>query len=138
MPCPLSQLFQDMMLGSKTDAMATNFCYNGKMMGYLCDLPFESARIIFMFRSRMFPTRVNFPERWSDNKNCIYCGKMDTDEHLFKCWGFVDITVNSEVDFNMFYKLDATVEELVKGAEVLQSIFERLSLAQEDKDMLAV
>ena len=132
------QLFQNMMLGSKTDAMITNFCYNGKM-SYLCDLPFESARIIFMFRSRMFPTRVNFPERWCDGINCIYCGKMDTDEHLFTCWGFVDITANggNEVDHNMFYKLDAPLEELVKGAGVLQSIFERLSLAQDDKDMLA-
>ena len=67
------------------------------------------------------------------------CGKMDTDEHLFTCWGFVDITANGadEVDHNMFYKLDAPLEELVKGAGVLQSIFERLSLAQDDKDMLA-
>ena len=61
-----------------------------------------------------------------------------TDEHLFTCWGFLDITENNEVDFNMFYKLDAPVEELAKGAEVLQSIFKRLCLAQNDKDMLAV
>ena len=129
------KLFKSMMMGSKTDIMLTNYCFNGRMMKYLTELPFPEGRIIFVFRCRMFPTRVNFPERWTSNMNCIYCGNLDTDEHLFTCWGFLDICRDESVTCDMFYKLAAPLEDLSKGAQVLIKIYNRLLDAQNDKDL---
>ena len=89
-----------------------------------------------MLRARMFPTRVNFPNRWSASKNCVYCTQLDTDEHLFQCSGYSDITVGKDVAFEMFFVLAASNEELSKGANVLMRILERLQLINEDKEMV--
>ena len=75
-------LQQSMLMGSKTDQMLAKFQFNGKMLDYLKDLSFVEGRIVFMFRSRMFPTRVNYPNRWT-SLNCQYCSLRDTDKHLF-------------------------------------------------------
>ena len=130
------QLLKTMMLGSKTDAILTNFCYNGKILPYLVDLPFSESRMIFIFRGRMFPTRVNFAGRWASDLNCVYCGKMDTDEHLFTCWGFTDLLEGENIHHELFYKLDVPMEVLSVGARVLTKMYERLLLVQEDKDMV--
>ena len=95
-------LQQSMMTASKTDAILLNFAFDGKMMKYLQELPFLEGRIIFMFRCRMFPTRVNFPERWSSELKCIFCSCMDTDEHLFSCLGYLDIMKDQQIDPTMF------------------------------------
>ena len=128
-------LFESMMEGSKTDAMITNYLYSGKMLHYLSDLPFSEGRIIFMFRCRMFPTRVNFPERWTSDLKCVYCCCLDTDEHLFTCWGYVDITEGCNIDPSVFYGLEATMDVLSRGAQVLEKIHDRLLLAQNDSDL---
>ena len=129
------KLFKSMMLGSKTDIMLANYCYDGKMKTYLADLPFLEGRIIFMFRCRMFPTRVNFPERWTSDLNCVYCGNLDTDEHLFTCWGFLDICQDVNIDHNMFYKLDVSLDALRSASQVLIKMYDRLLNAQNDKDL---
>ena len=128
-------LIKSMMKGSKTDALVMNYKYDGKMKTYLHDLPFKQSRIIFIFRSRMFPTRVNFPKRWSASLNCIYCDRLDTDEHLFECWGYVDILDGVSIDYRMFYHLNVNMELLGCGASTLERMFERLSDAQKDKDL---
>ena len=125
-------LMQSMLTGSKTDAILMNYVYNGKMMTYLHNLPFTEGRIIFVFRCWMFPTRVNFPERWTTNLNCIYCNRLDTDEHLFSCWGYIDIFWGVNMDFTMF---NVPMEVLSGGAMILNRIYERLSIAQNDRDM---
>ena len=84
----------------------------------------------------MFPTRVNFAGRWASDLNCVYCGKMDTDEHLFTCWGFTDLLEGENIHHEHFYKLDVPMEVLSVGARVLKKIYERLLLVQEDKDMV--
>ena len=133
--CEKKKLFESMMLGSKTDIMLSNYCYDGKMKTYLADLPFLESRIIFMFRCRMFPTRVNFPERWTSDLNCVYCGNLDTDEHLFTCWGFLDICQDVNIDHKMFYKLDVSMDELRSASKVLMKIYDRLLNVQNDKDL---
>ena len=43
---------------SKADRILLNkFEFDGREKRYLCELPFDEARIIFMLRSRMFPTK---------------------------------------------------------------------------------
>ena len=129
-------LQQSMMTASKTDAILLNFAFDGKMMKYLQELPFLEGRIIFMFRCRMFPTRVNFPERWSSELKCIFCASMDTDEHLFSCMGYLDIMEEQQIDPNMFYTLDVPMTVLSRGAKILLRIYERLASFQEDADMV--
>ena len=128
------ELIRSLIQGSKTDGILLNFAYNGSMLSYLSELPFAESRIIFMFRSRMLPTRVNFPNRWADDLLCVYCKRLDTDAHLFTCWGYLDITGASNVDSSIFYHLRATKEELSQGAKILICIHERLVIAQGDKD----
>ena len=129
-------LQQSMMTASKTDAILLNFAFDGKMMKYLQELPFLEGRIIFMFRCRMFPTRVNFPERWSSELKCIFCSCMDTDEHLFSCLGYLDIMKDQQIDPTMFYTLDVSMTLLSSGAKILLMIYERLKNFQEDSDMI--
>jgi len=38
----------------------------------------------------MFPTKVNFPGRWSDNILWNVCGQLDTVAHLFVYEGYSD------------------------------------------------
>ena len=95
-----------MLKASKTDAMLMNFNYDGKMKPYLLKLPFYEARIIFMLRTRMFPTRTNFPLRWSSSNLCVYCCSLDTDEHLFQCCGYSDVHEDN-IDHCMFMKLSS-------------------------------
>ena len=129
-------LQQSMMTASKTDAILLNFAFDGKMMKYLQELPFLEGRIIFMFRCRMFPTRVNFPERWSSELKCIFCSCLDTDEHLFSCMGYLDIMEEQQINPNMFYTLDAPMTVLSRGAKILLMIYERLERFQEDSDLV--
>ena len=128
-------LHQSMLMSSKTDNMLAYFSFNGRMLNYLNELPFLEGRIVFMFRSRMFPTRVNYPERWSSSLSCSYCSSLDTDEHLFSCLGYIDLT--NGIDYGMFHRLDVSMKKLSEGAQVLLRIHERLSVVQEDVDMVS-
>ena len=65
------RLLNRMMEGSKTDGMLKNFEYDGRMKQYLHVLPYNEARIVFMLRAKMFPTKWNFPNRWSMSKLCL-------------------------------------------------------------------
>ena len=132
--CEKVALKESMLLGSKTDNMLANFKFSGKMLDYLSNLSFAEGRIIFMFRSRMFPTRVNYLDRLSTSLNCKYCSLRDTDEHLFSCWGYLDLVNN--IDYSMFHRLDVSMEKLSAGAKVLLKMYERLSGVQDDKDMV--
>ena len=114
--------------------MLRNFSFDGKIKPYLMKLPFEEARIIFMFRARMFPTRTNFPNRWSSSGACVYCCKLDTDEHLFKCCGYEDCYEES-INYEVFLKLDCSCDELSDAAKVLLKIYERMKMVQEDGDV---
>ena len=127
-------LHQSMLMSSKTDNMLAYFGFNGDMLDYLKELPFLEGRIVFMFRSRMFPTRVNYPERWSSSRACSYCSLLDTDEHLFSCLGYMDLT--NGIDYGMFHRLDVSMKRLSEGAQVLLNVYKRLSAVQDDIDML--
>ena len=102
-----------------------NFHFDGKMKKYLVDLPFEEARVVFMLRVRMFPTKNNFKGRWGPNE-CSYCGCCETDVHLFSCAGYVDLL--GDVDFEMFWTLETSMNELSAGAKKLLKVVERLEL----------
>ena len=60
---------------------------------------------------------------------------METDEHLFTCFGYLDIIKEQQIDYRMFYTLDVPMTLLSSGAKVLIMIYERLSSFQEDSDM---
>ena len=102
-----------------------DFQFDGRMKKYLVDLPFEEARVIFMLRVRMFPTKENFKGRWGGDE-CVYCGCRESDVHLFSCVGYNDLL--GDVDFNMFMTLDASIDELSAGAKRLLKVLDRLEL----------
>ena len=122
----------EMSKGSKTDDFLTNFSYNGRVKDYLLKMPYEEARIIFMWRSKMFPTKCNFPNRWSSSKLCDFCLGLDTDEHLLQCCGYMDLHQN-KLNNQMFWADVIDMEELRSGARILQKIHERLLVINEER-----
>ena len=93
-------LLKKMMLSSKTDKIILGgFSYDGSPKKYLSLLDFEDAKVIFMSRYRMWPTKSNFPGRW-DGTNCNICGYEDSDQHIFKCPGYKDV-----IDKNLSYEM---------------------------------
>ena len=95
-----NRLSEEMLKLSKTDGLLLNFSYDGKMKDYLLQLPFHESKMIFLIRSRMFPTKANFPGRWSSSNLCPYCCEVETDEHLFGCCGYMDIH-QGEIDYKL-------------------------------------
>ena len=123
-----------MLKASKTNSMMRNFCYDGDMKPYLVKLPFHEARMIFLLRSRMFPSKCNFPGRWSQSKLCTFCCDIETDEHLFNCCGYMDLH-KYEVKHEWFLSLDGDMQKLSSGAKILIKIYERLLQINEDVDV---
>ena len=119
------RLIETMMTGSKTDALLLNFSYDGCMKEYLMKLSFHEARMVFMLRARMFPTKVNFPSRWSSSLLCNYCCEKETDEHLFWCCGYIDIH-RGEIDYGSFIRLNCNMDVLREAARILIKIYDRL------------
>ena len=123
-----NKLMKEMMLLSKADNLLLNsFCFNGKRKSYL-DLPFHLARVVFMVRCRMLPTKENFPGRWSGT-NCTVCGRNDSDEHLFSCPGFMDLL--EDVALELFFSVDVELKVLQGAAEKMLKVVERLQILQE-------
>ena len=127
-----NRLVEEMLKLTKTDAMLLNFDYNGKMKDYLLKLPFHEAKMIFLIRTRMFPTKANFPGRWSKSDMCPFCCGIESDEHLFKCCGYMDLH-EGQVEYRDFIKLDCSMEKLKNGARKLMKIYDRLNMVNEDK-----
>ena len=128
-------LLERMSMASKTDGMLLNFSFDGKIKPYLLKLPYDEARVVLMYRARMFPTKMNYPNRWSESSTCVFCCMMDSDEHIFKCCGYEDICRNKHVKYEMFFNLECSIEELSVGAKVLLDINERMETMHEDKDI---
>ena len=122
------ELFKNMMTSTKTNGILLNFNFKAKPLDYLTDLNFKEARVIFMLRARMLPTGGNFPGRW-ESETCCVCGLRETDEHLFTCPGYIDITEES-MNYGMFFKLNCTTYELSEAAKRLIKIEERLTLVK--------
>ena len=130
-------LVKRMSTSSKTDKLLLSFSFDGQIKRYLYELPFQEARIIFMFRCRMFPTQNNFPGRWSTKSLCRLCCQLDSDEHLFTCCGYADIVSGSGATFGSAFNVEEiSMEELSITAKVLLLIYERLELVNDDKDLV--
>ena len=128
------RLIEGMMKLSKTDSLLLNYTYDGQIKPYLRELPFYEARVIFLLRARMFPTKTNFPKRWSVSSLCTFCCKVETDERLFHCCGYVDIHKGG-TDYQTFIKLDCDMEKLSHEAKILLQIHERLLRINEDSTL---
>ena len=119
------RLVQKMMTESKADRILLNgFNFDGKIKLYLSELPFEEARVIFMLRSRMLPTKENFRGRWGNE--CKFCSSTESDMHLFSCGGYMDLLEG--IKFDLFMTLDGTLEDLSVGAKQLLKVKERLEV----------
>ena len=117
------RLVEKMLGESKADrVLLNNFKFDGKVKKYLTELPFEEARVVFMLRSRMFPTKDNFKGRWGIE--CDFCHENETDVHLFSCVAYNDLL--RDVEYDMFMTLDRSMEELSIGARRLLLVKDRL------------
>ena len=124
------QVLNRMISSSKADRVLLNgFSYDGTAMKYLTELDFQEARAIFMSRYRMWPTKENYPGRWS-GQNCNICGMKDTDEHIFSCPGYVDL-VDQKLEYKMFWdksflndvgKLKAVAGSVLKIIERIEAV----------------
>ena len=126
-----NRLIEEMLKLSKTDGLLKNFSYDGQMKGYLLQLPFHESKEIFLIRSRMFPTKANFPGRWLPSNQCPFCCEMETDEHLFQCCGYMDLHQN-KIDYNIFMNLDCEMDVLKFAAKTLVKIHSRLAQINDD------
>ena len=125
------RLVERMLNESKTDQLLLNgFHFDGKVKKYLVELPFNEARAVFMLRSRMFPTKNNFKGRWGSE--CVYCGNVESDIHLFSCAGYNDLL--GDVKMDLFFSLEATMDELFDGAQKLLKVIERLERFNTSKE----
>ena len=125
-----SRVREQMTLVSKTDHLLMNsFSFDGRVKDYLMKLPFQSARIVFMVRTRMLLTKDNFPGRWI-GINCNVCGKRDTDTHLFSCPGYTDLMIEG-MSHRMFISLDVDLQLLHDAAIQMECVNERLKVIQD-------
>ena len=104
--------------------MFSGFNFDGKMKAYLSELPFHEARVIFMLRSRMMPTKENFHGRWGHE--CRFCSSSESDLHLFSCAGYSDLLEG--INFDMFMTLEGSLDDLSRGAKQLLKVKERLEV----------
>ena len=128
------RLIKGILTSSKCDGFITNFTFDGVMKRYLNELVFSEARIIFMYRARMFPTKSNFKERWSSSILCVYCCNVESDEHLFTCCGYVDI-IRGKLNHSSLMKLDGDAQILSEYAKILLQVHDRLMIGREDKEL---
>ena len=63
---------------------------------------------------------------------CPFCCGIESDEHLFKCCGYMDLH-EGQVEYRDFIKLDCSMEKLKNGARKLMKIYDRLNMVNEDK-----
>ena len=125
------ELYKRMMLSSKMDGILLNgFQFSGKPKKYLSELDFDEARVVFMVRYRMLPSKSNFPGRWSGTA-CKICGFDDTDAHLFHCPGYQDL-IPENVTYDMFWNNEVLndTERLRHAAGAALGIVERLEEIQ--------
>ena len=126
-----AELLKRMIISSKMDkVMLSGFVYNGCMMKYLRELNFNEARAIFMARYRMWPTKENFPGRWS-GVSCNVCGARDTDQHVFSCPGYADI-IQGKYCFDVFWDKNVLndIDKLKEIAKVVLLLIERMENIQ--------
>ncbi len=131
-------LLRKMMLSSKTDmALLAGFSFHGYAKKYLHRLNFEDAKIIFMSRYRMWPTKANFSERWSGTQ-CNICGYEDTDKHIFSCPGYIDIISQGQIQYDMFWneKVLEDMELLKQMAKVVKLLISRMEMIQKVGEMV--
>ena len=126
-----AELIKRMLLSSKMDkVLYSGQVYDGKMMKYLSELNFTEARVIFMSRYRMWPTKENFPGRWCGIV-CNVCGMRDTDQHIFTCPGYSDI-IRGKFSLDVFWDknvLDDTMK-LQDIAKTVMLLIERMENIQ--------
>ena len=117
-----------LILSYKADHLLLHsFSFDGKRKRYL-DLPFHLARVVFMVRCRMLPTKENFPGRWNGTC-CNVCGNTDTEEHLFTCPGFADL-LDDTVSLELFFSVEE-LDVLESAAEKMVKVVARLNVLQE-------
>ena len=126
------KIMEKMMEVSKSDnLLLQDFKFDGKMQDYLLQLPFEEARVLFMLRSRMFPTKGNFKGRWSSDDECEFCSLPENDKHLFACPAYLDMT--SDLNYYDIVSLKLETDELHKAAIKLNNVKERLETFNKSK-----
>jgi hypothetical protein len=120
------RLIEDMISTSKSDSiLLQEFMFDGKMKDYLYQLPFEQARIVFMLRARMFPTKLNFKGRW-ENDECEFCRIPQNDKHLFSCPAYVDLTEG--LIYMDIIGLNLEMDKLYEASVRMQRVKERLEV----------
>ena len=125
-------LLNKAMICSKMDnVLLSGFSFDGTTKKYLVQLDFVHSKVIFMSRFRMWPTKRNFPGRWSGIL-CNICGGEDTDEHIFSCPGYFDILVDKNIHYKMLFD-DKVLDDMLQLrhiAEVLTQVVQRIEEIQ--------
>ena len=121
-------LLRRMLLSSKMDkVLLSGFEFDGSCKSYLLNLNFDDARVIFLVRYKMLPTKSNFPGWWKGTC-CNICGLVDADEHVFSCPGYSDL-MSPEFHYYMFWDKD-----VLKDMALLKEIADKMKLVIQRMD----
>ena len=121
------RILEKMVEVSKSDNLLflNEFKFDGKMKDYLYQLPFEEARVVFMLRSRMFPSKANYKGRWK-TEECEFCALTENDKHLFSCPAYIDLTGN--LNYHSIVSLQLKMDELYEAAVVMNKVKGRIEM----------
>ena len=120
------RIWRKMVECSKGANLLNDFNFDGTVREYIYRLPFTEARVLFMLRARMFPSKCNFKERWSVDSECVFCKIKENDLHFFSCPAYLDLTANWEYWSVVLLKLD--LEHLYSAAKMMLKVKERVEL----------
>jgi hypothetical protein len=113
------------------NVLLSGFKFDGTTKKYLVQLDFIHAKVIFMSRFRMWPTKSNFPGRWTGSL-CNICDREDTDEHIFSCPGYSDILAENQFHYKMLFD-DHVLDDMLQlkqMAEVIVLLVQRMEQIQ--------
>ena len=86
----------------------------------------KQAKILFMFKTRMYETKQNFRNKYQPNMNCSLCNvELCSDQHLFNCKVLKKLV--PELDSNKTVKYEhifGSVKEMAAVSELLIKVTE--------------
>jgi len=99
---------------------------------YMTKLNFRETRIIFLMKTNMIETKVNFKNQSQENNICDICEKQEeTTQHLLECEGYRDIRKDIIVKKTPIETIKEN--DMSKLSHVMYNILEKRKWIREEK-----
>ena len=99
---------------------------------YMTKLNFRETRMIFLMKTNMIETKVNFKNQSQENNICDTCEKQEeTTQHLLECEGYKDIRKDIIVKKTPIETIKEN--DMSKLSQVMYKILEKRKWIKEEK-----